>query len=57
MTGIPRSTSIALWVVGSCWVVSLIGHLFDEPADVVFPLVTFGALTGVAEWVVSSKEH
>jgi len=38
MTGIPNSTLIALWVVGSCWAVSLIGYLFDEPADLVFPL-------------------
>jgi hypothetical protein len=57
MTGIPNSTLIALWVVGSCWTVSLIGYLFDEPADLVFPLVTFGALTGIAEWVVRSREH
>ena len=40
-----------------CWAVSLIGYLFDEPADLVFPLVTFGALTGVAEWVARSKER
>jgi hypothetical protein len=48
------TTLIALWVVGSCWAVSLIGY---EPADLVFPLVTFGALTGVAEWVTRSKER
>jgi hypothetical protein len=49
MAGIPNSTLIALWVVGSCRAVSLIGCLFDEPVDLVFPLIAFGTLTGVAE--------
>jgi hypothetical protein len=57
MTGIPNSTAIALWVVGSCWAVSLIGYLLGQPADLVFPLLTFGALTGVAEWVARSKQR
>ena len=57
MTGIPDATVIALWVVVSCWVVSFVAYLFDGPVDIVFPLVTFGALTGVAEWVMRSKRH
>jgi hypothetical protein len=57
MTGIPDSTAIALWVVGSCWAVSLVAYLFDGPTDIVFPLVAFGVLTGAAEWIVRNKEH
>jgi hypothetical protein len=56
MTGIPTSTMIALWVAASCWAVSLVAYLCDGPTDLVFPLVSFGALTGVAEWIMRDQE-
>ena len=57
MTGIPDTTAIALWVVCSCWAVSFVAYLLDGPVDFIFPLVTFGALTGVAEWIMRSRQH
>jgi len=57
MTGIPNSTAIALWAVCSCWAVSLVVYLFDGPRDIVFPLVFFGALTGIAEWIVRDQQQ
>jgi hypothetical protein len=57
MTGIPASTMIALWVTASCWAVSLVAYLCDGPPDLVFPLLTFGVLTGTAEWILRSKER
>jgi hypothetical protein len=56
MAGIPTSTMIALWVTASCWAVSLIAYLCDGPRDLVVPLVSLGALTGVAEWVMRSQQ-
>jgi len=56
MTGIPTSTMIALWVAASCWAVSLVAYLCDGPPDLVFPLVSLGALTGVAEWIMRDQE-
>ena len=54
MAGIPTSTMIALWVTASCWI--LIAYLCDGPRDLVVPLVTLGALTGVAEWVMRDQQ-
>jgi hypothetical protein len=56
MTGIPHATIIALWVTGSCWAIALVAHLLNGPPDLVFPLLVFGALTGIVEWILRSKE-
>jgi hypothetical protein len=50
MDRLPNSLSIAIWVVGSCWAVAIVAYVFDGPRDLIFPLVAFGTLTGVAEW-------
>jgi hypothetical protein len=47
---LPNSLAIALWTVGACWLLAVIAYLFDEPREVIFPLVVFGLLTGAAEW-------
>jgi hypothetical protein len=44
-------------VTASCWAVSLIAYLCDGPPDLVVPLVSLGALTGVAEWMMSDQEQ
>jgi hypothetical protein len=56
MTGIPYATAIALWVTGSCWAIALVVYLFNGPHDLAFPLLVFGALAGMAEWILRSKE-
>lgn len=56
MTGIPRATAIALWVTASCWAVALVVYLFNGPPDLVLPLLIFGALTGIVEWILRSIE-
>jgi len=55
MTGIPDSLAIALWVVGSCWVLSIIAFLIGGYEEFILPLVAFGVLTGAAEWALRRK--
>ena len=50
MDRLPNSLSIALWVVGSCWLVAAALYIFDGPRELILPVVTLGTLTGVAEW-------
>lgn len=48
----PNSLVIALWIVGVCWAMAVIGYLFGFSTEWVFPLVVFGIITGIAEWVL-----
>jgi hypothetical protein len=50
MDRLPNSLAIALWVVGACWMLAIIGYIFGAPSELIFPLVAFGILTGFAEW-------
>jgi hypothetical protein len=47
---LPTSLSIALWLVGSIWLVGLLAHLFDAPREIVFAALIVGLFSGVAEW-------
>jgi hypothetical protein len=48
---LPPSLSIALWLVGSIWLVALLAHVFDAPREIVFAALIFGLFSGVAEWL------
>ena len=50
MTGLPGSLSIALWLVGSIWLVGIVAWLGDAPGELVVATFVVGLLTGVAEW-------
>jgi hypothetical protein len=51
MARLPTSLSIALWLVGSTWLVALLAHVFDAPREIVFVTLIFGFIYGVAEWL------
>ncbi|HEY0234997.1 MAG TPA: hypothetical protein VGC86_08090 [Afipia sp.] len=50
---LPASISIALWLTGSIWLVAIVAHLFDAPAEIVTVTLLFGAITGLIEWLAS----
>jgi hypothetical protein len=48
---LPPSLSIALWLIGSIWLVALLAHVFDAPREIVFAALIFGLFSGAAEWL------
>jgi hypothetical protein len=56
MGRLPNSLAIAMWVVGSCWVLAVLGYMLGASGDWIVPLVAFGALTGLAEWYLRQRE-
>jgi hypothetical protein len=55
MSKLPNSLAIGLWVVGTCWVLAVLGYLFGASSEWMVPLIGFGALTGVAEWYLRKQ--
>jgi hypothetical protein len=56
MRKLPNSLAIALWIVGSCWLLALLGYAFGVSREWIFPLVALGVLTGLAEWQLSKRK-
>jgi hypothetical protein len=57
-TSLPPSLSIALWLVGSIWLVALVAHVFDAPREIVFAALAFGLFSGLAEWLaIKRRKH
>jgi hypothetical protein len=56
MGKLPNSLSIALWTVGACWSLAIIGYAVDASRELIFSLVAFGILTGVAEWYLRGRQ-
>lgn len=54
MGRLPDSLVIALWVVGSCWALAVIAYIVGE-TELILPLVVFGVLTGIAEWILRQR--
>ena len=52
MTGLPASLSIALWLVGSIWLIAILARFFDAPDEIVDAALAFGLLAGGLEWLV-----
>jgi hypothetical protein len=52
MKRLPDSLAIALWTVGSCWLVAIMAYVFGGPTELIIPLVMVGILTGLAEWTL-----
>jgi hypothetical protein len=55
MERLPESLSIALWIVGSCWALVIVGYVFGASREWLLPLFMLGLLTGIAEWVLRRK--
>lgn len=56
MGRLPDSLAIALWVVGSCWVLAIVAYISGGSTELILPLFVLGVLTGIAEWVMRKKE-
>jgi len=54
-TSLPPSLSVALWLVGSIWLVALLAHLFDAPREIVFAALAFGLFSGLAECLARKR--
>jgi hypothetical protein len=50
MDRLPDSLAIAMWVVGSCWVLAVLAYVIGAPREWILPLVVLGILTGIGEW-------
>jgi len=50
MTGLPASLSIALWMVGSLWLIAILAYLFGAPHEIVYAALAFGLIAGAVEW-------
>jgi hypothetical protein len=55
MTGLPTSLAIAAWLIGSIWLVAIVGRVLGAPDEIVD--ITFGAgvIAGVAEWMAIAR--
>jgi hypothetical protein len=49
MTGLPSSLSIAVWLVGSIWLVAVVGRVLGAPAEIVEIAFGAGIIAGVVE--------
>jgi hypothetical protein len=56
MNKLPSSLAIALWVVGTCWTLAVLGYLLGGSSEWIVPLVSLGVLTGLAEWHLRKRE-
>jgi hypothetical protein len=55
MDRLPNSLAIALWTVGACWTLAIIGYAIGASSELIFSLVAFGILTGLAEWYLRRR--
>jgi hypothetical protein len=52
MERLPETLSIALWVVGACWTLAIVGYAFGVSTEWIFAVFMFGLLTGATEWLL-----
>jgi hypothetical protein len=57
MARLPTSLSIALWIVGSIWLLAVLAWTFDVSVEYVWAALVFGVFAGVAEWIVREKQR
>ncbi len=56
MDKLPDSLSIALWLVGSLWIVGFIAYLGDAPGELVIAALVVGLVAGGVElWAANRK--
>ncbi|GLK73785.1 hypothetical protein GCM10017643_39030 [Ancylobacter dichloromethanicus] len=49
MGKLPNSLSIAIWLVGSLWIVGYIAYLSDAPGEIVLATFVMGLVAGAIE--------
>lgn len=57
MADLPHSLSIALSLVGSIWLVGVVGLLVGAPGELVVVTFVVGVVTGVVEWRAGKVGH
>jgi hypothetical protein len=56
MARLPNSLSIALWLVGSLWMIGLIAYLGDAPSSLVAATLVAGLIAGGLElWAATRR--
>jgi hypothetical protein len=56
MATLPNSLSIALWLVGSLWIVGLIAYLGDAPGELVIATLVAGLVAGGLELRAANRK-
>jgi len=51
MTELSPSLSIALWLVGSIWLIAILATIFGVPYKIVHAALAIGLLGGGLEWL------
>jgi hypothetical protein len=54
---LPDSLAIALWIVGSCWLLALLALLVGLDAEVIRAALLFGAVAGFVEWLARRRNR
>jgi hypothetical protein len=49
MERLPDSLSVALWLVGSLWIVGYIAYVGDAPSELVLATFVMGLIAGAIE--------
>ena len=57
MARLPDSLAIALWIVGSCWLLALLALLVGLDAEVIRAALLFGVVAGLAEWLARRRNR
>lgn len=57
MERFPHSLSIALWLVGSLWIVGLIAYLGDQPGELVIATLISGLIVGGLELRAATRRR
>jgi hypothetical protein len=56
MAALPDSLLVALWLVGSLWVVGFVAYLGDAPGELVIATLVAGLVAGGLElWAANRK--
>jgi hypothetical protein len=55
MTGLSTSLSIAVWLIGSIWLVAVVGHVLGAPAEIIYIAFGVGIVAGIAEWIAIER--
>jgi hypothetical protein len=56
MERIPGSLSIAIWLVGSLWIVGFIAYLGDAPGELVIATFIAGLITACLELRAANRK-
>jgi len=55
MAGLPTSLSIALWLVGSIWLVAIVRHVLGAAREIVWVTLAAGIIAAVVEWLACER--